>query len=124
MSSNNNTINEEGSDFINNTPLNSSSSGSSQDVLSIGNIDRFFNHDLNLSGIVLKEDSIIKILNDKLFSMNQNFIALKNEEFKKEIWDTWDSIYYVEKDLANFPHYSRRENIEISGIPEGYDDTN
>ena len=125
MSSNNNTINEEGSDDIN-TPLNSSSSGSSQDVLSIGNIDRFLNHDLNLSGIVLKEDSTIKILNDKLFSMNQNFIALKNEvlELKKEIWDTWDSIYYVEKDMANFQQYSRRENIEICGIPEGYDDTN
>ena len=104
MSSNNNTINEEGSDDINNTPLNSSSSGSSQDVLSIGNIDRFLNHNLNLSGIALKEDSTIKILNDKLFSMNQNFIALKNEvlELKKEIWDTWDSIYYVENDLANF----------------------
>ena len=41
MSSNNNTINEEGSDGINNTPLNSSSSRSSQDVLSIANIDRF-----------------------------------------------------------------------------------
>ena len=48
--------------------------------------------------------------------MNQNFIALKNEvlELKKEIWDTCDSIYYVEKDLANFQQYSRRENIEIS----------
>ena len=68
----------------------------------------------------------IKILNDKLFSMNQNFIALKNKvlELKKDIWDTWDSIYYVEKDLANFQQYSRRESIAISCIPEGYDDTN
>ena len=77
MSSNNNTISEEGSDDVNNSPLNSSTSSSSQDVLGIGNIDRFLNHDLNLSGVVLKEDSTINILNDKLFSMNQNFIALK-----------------------------------------------
>ena len=75
MFSNNNIINEEGSDDVNNSPLNSSSSGSSQDVLSIANIGRFLNHNLNLSGIVLKKDSTIQILNDKLFSMNQNFIA-------------------------------------------------
>ena len=50
-------------------------------------------------------------------------MKLNNEviELKKEIWETWDSLYYVQKDLANFQQYSRRENIEICGIPECYD---
>ena len=52
--------------------------------------------------------------------MQLNYVKLNNEiiELKKEIWETWDSLYYVQKDLANFQQYSRRENIEICGIPE------
>ena len=66
----------------------------------------------------------IKSLNDKITSMQLDYVKLNNEviELKKEIWETWDSLYYVQKDLANFQQYSRRENIEICGIPEYYDD--
>ena len=42
-------------------------------------------------------------------------------ELKKEIWDTLDSIYFVEKDLANFQQYSRRENMVFQ---KAMDDTN
>ena len=121
--SSNNSINE----TIDNTAsANSSISGSLHDVLNIDNIDRFLQHDLNISGIALKDDctQIFKILNEKVTSMQHEHIKLKNEvnKLKNELWDTWDSIYYVERDLANFQQYSRRENIEIIGIPDSYDD--
>ena len=119
--SSNNSINE----TIDNT-ANSSISGSLHDVLNIDNIDRFLQHDLNISGIALKDDctQILKNLNEKVTSMQHEHIKLKNEvdKLKNELWDTWDSIYYVERDLANFQQYSRRENIEIIGIPDSYDD--
>ena len=56
--------------------------------------------------------------------MQQDYILLRNEVcgLKNEIWDTWDLIYYVERDMANFKQYSRGDNIEISGIPECYNE--
>ena len=137
--SSNNTINV----TIDNTAsANSSISGSLHDVLNIDNIDRFLQHDLNISGIALKDDctqistnisgialkddctQILINLNEKVTSMQHEHTKLKKEvnKLKNELWDTWDSIYYIERDLPNFQQYSRRENIEIIGIPDYYDD--
>ena len=108
-----------------NNSSNSSISGNFQDLLQIDGIGRFLQNELNVSGVILDEENTqkIKILNDKITSMQLDYVKLNNKviELKKEIWETWDSLYYVQKNLANFQQYSRRENIEISGIPEYYD---
>ena len=112
--------------MVNTTSANSSVTWSFQDILTIGNIDCFLQRDLNISGVTLKENftQVLNKLNDKVLSMQQDYILLRNEirGLKIEIWDTWDSIYYVERDMANFHQYSRRDNIEISGIPGCYNE--
>ena len=56
--------------------------------------------------------------------MQQDYILLRNEVrgLKNEIWDTRDSIYYVERGMANFQQNSRKDNIEISGLPDCYNE--
>ena len=95
-------------------------------------IDEFLNSDLNMSGIelcqaysnqnnqiniVLESYELLSAKCEKTLEDNErlNYEAI---EAKKEIWDLWDKIYHMDKDLSQFQQYGRRENIEISGIPE------
>ena len=96
-------------------------------------IDEFLNSNLNMSGIELYQaTNVISHENFNIMSENFENLSIKCEkiledndrlnheaiEAKKEIWDLWDKIYHLDKDLSQFQQYGRRENIEISGIPE------
>ena len=39
-----------------------------------------------------------------------------------QLFDSWDAIYHLERDISQFQQYSRRENLEIIGLPEKFDD--
>ena len=96
------------------------------------NLDSFLNNDLNISETDLYEARISELLDQHYEKINNQFQDLINEnenlkieatETKKEIWALWDYIYYLEMNLSQFQQYSRRDNIEISGIPDSvYDE--
>ena len=72
----------------------------------------------------ISKDEKFEILSKRLDEVIDTNTRLQNEmlELKKDLWDAWDSIYYIEKDVSAFQQHSRRENIELCGIPESYDD--
>ena len=97
------------------------------EALSQQNMEEFLNNDLNLSGIDVSTSSPFIKLTEQYEHISENLkkVIVDNKklndealELKKEIWDLWDKIYYIEKDLAQHQQYSRRQNIEISGIPD------
>lgn len=42
----------------------------------------------------------------------------KNKKLTDDYYDISDEIYYMQKDISRIDQYSRRQNIEISGIPK------
>ncbi len=120
-------------------------------ALSNTNIDRFLNEDLSTSQCQLQDSydgstivprsqsspviannvEIINNLSDAINHLNNAICTLKVEnrelkaeigQLREEVWDSWDSIYYIEKDLSQFQQYNRRENVEIMGIPDSVKD--
>ena len=58
----------------------------------------------------------------KLNLENKNLKKELSSEVKVQVLDFWNSIFYLERDLYQLQQYSRRENIEISGIPDDVPD--
>ena len=91
----------------------------------IPDIVDFLQHDLNSSSIQLNEDHLrFNSLNEKVTG-----ITAENTKIKKEVkmltgqlFDSWDAIYHLERNLSQFQQYSRCENLEIIGLPEKFED--
>ena len=114
---------------------NTQNSTDIQDFLTIENIDNFLENDISISENELKEDTayILKLLNDEINTVTKNNENLEKQNsrmkdeltsYKKETWELWNAMYELEKELAALQQYSRRENLEICGIPEYITDKN
>ena len=105
----NNSITEEMiENFLNasNSSTTSTTGNGNSSVTGVNNAQSFCNQIHSL------ENNIQAVINQNL--------ALKvvNNRLQKDIYELWDTVYRVECDLAKFQQYSRRENIEIIGIPD------
>ena len=53
-----------------------------------------------------------------------NKTKVDNEKIKKKNKDLENKIYYMQQDISKMDQYSRRQNVELSGIPNSVEDTN
>ena len=68
----------------------------------------------------LHESFDLKALATNIDFLNVTFMDLiaKNNELQNQVSKLAGQVYCLEKDLAHFQQYGRRENVEITGIPE------
>ena len=81
--------------------------------------DTFVNAESNLSYIQTKFNVLDKLIND-IKDENRHF---KNEikELKYELDESWEATETLERELSFLSQHNRRENIEITGIPDNID---
>ena len=112
--------------------LNSTSYPINQPTISLEEVSNFLNQSLNMSAVVLsnnddEQTNYFTNILERLNSLEQKYnkilyenkkLCEKVERLQDDIDETWDSLYYTERELSQFQQYSRRQNIEIAGIPE------
>ena len=72
------------------------------------------------------ETSDINILAANIDFLNATFMDLiaKNTELQNQVSKLIGQVHTLEKDLAHYQQYGRRENVEITGIPESVSNEN
>ena len=78
------------------------------------------NNPMNIQ-LLIDDISVIKLENEKLYT---EIRTLKRRVLDSEylIEENTDYIYFLEKEVSRIDQYGRRENVEISGIPENISD--
>ena len=81
--------------------------------------------------IASETENDIALIKDRIDLLEQtvnNYVKISSDLMKEvnsletELKNVWDSYYEMEKDLYQYLQYSRRENIEISGLPQDIPD--
>ena len=52
------------------------------------------------------------------FKSQNNNLRYEIDELKTQLEETWEATEALERDLGQFQQYNRRQNVEISGLPE------
>lgn len=137
----NQTISLEALQIILNQTLNTSAIELADDV-NIDNDQTSFNQTISVEAlqnfinnppIVSNEPSgeHSENLLERLMSLEQNYFRSVNEnmrlknhvsQLQEDIYKLWDDMYDTQRDLQQLQKYGRRENIEISGIPDSVPD--
>ena len=55
---------------------------------------------------------------NKITTEELNKYKTKNKKLSADFYDLSDEIYYMQKDISRIDQYSRRQNIELIGLPK------
>ena len=109
------------------SPTNNVSRDLLQDAMMISNLNNTFVNDQLLNQLPDNNESLI---NAKLIELENTIEILKSEnkknqfeinEIKIQLDESWEATETLERELNQLNQYNRRENIEISGIPDSFD---
>ena len=99
-----------------------------QDAMMFSNLNTTFVNDQLL--LHSPENNEFKSFTVKLTELENTLIVLQEEnknykidltDIKKQLDESWDATETLERELNQLSQYNRRENIEISGIPDSID---